>query len=482
VTAGYWMLGAIALGMLLTGLPAAIVLLVVAVTFAAGGIATGALDPSLLTALPNRVTGLLESDLLQALPLYVLMGALLNRLPLAAILFRAGLSAIPGAAAPRITALGLGALLGPMNGSVGGSVAMLSRAVYPPLVAAHTPPAAAAALVCVASTLGVVVPPSLVLILLGDAMMRAHTEAVNVTHASVQIINTQLVFRGTLVPAALLLLACVLVSWLSARRSRARTPSSAPLTAREWAIAAATLAIVGGLLAGVAAGYLYAVEAAATGGFLLLVAALASGQLRGGLLRQVLSDTLVISGALFVLFVAATTFTLVFRAFGTDRHLADLLLTLPGGPGVALAAVLGLLAACALVLDAFEIIFVIVPLVMPALLIRVPDATWVAALSLLTLQASFLVPPFGYAIMMARGNIARDVPLAALTRALAPFLLAQLAVVGITIAFPALVHVLQPAASEAALAPALSDDEQRDLLDRMTRPPADEEPPTAAPR
>ena len=100
----------------------------VAVRFAAGGVAAGAFDSSLLTALPVRVIGLLENDLLQALPLYVLMGALLNRLPLADMLFRARRGARSGAApAPRIAALGLGALLAPMNGSVGASVAMLSR-------------------------------------------------------------------------------------------------------------------------------------------------------------------------------------------------------------------------------------------------------------------------------------------------------------------------------------------------------------------
>ena len=126
-----------------------------------------------------------SSDLLQALPLYVLMGALLNRLPLAQVLYRDRQSRAVArtGAAPPLAGLGLGVLLAPMNGSVGASVAMLSRTVLPRLDAAGIAPARGAALVCVASTLGVVMPPSLVLILLGDAMLRAHTEAVNVTHA-----------------------------------------------------------------------------------------------------------------------------------------------------------------------------------------------------------------------------------------------------------------------------------------------------------
>ena len=115
--AGLWMLALVAMIMIATGLPAFIVLIGVAVLFAVVGVSTGALPYELLTALPWRVLGLLESDLLQALPLYVLMGALLNRLPLADMLFRAGNALFARTpAAPLLSALGLGALLAPMNG------------------------------------------------------------------------------------------------------------------------------------------------------------------------------------------------------------------------------------------------------------------------------------------------------------------------------------------------------------------------------
>src|SRR6185312_4093429 len=134
--AGLWMFALVAAVMIATGLPAFIVLIGVAVLFALVGVTAGALPYELLTALPWRVLGLLESDLLQALPLYVLMGALLNRLPLADTLFRAGNALFARTpAAPLLSALGLGALLAPMNGSVGAGVATLSRVVHPRLVA-----------------------------------------------------------------------------------------------------------------------------------------------------------------------------------------------------------------------------------------------------------------------------------------------------------------------------------------------------------
>ena len=141
------------------------------------------------------------------------MGAMLNRLPLADVLVRTARRALnwTAAGAP-LAGLGLGVLLAPMNGSVGASAAMLTRTVLPRLTEARVPRVRGAALVCVASTMGVVVPPSLVLILLGDPMLRADTEAVNATRLATRIINTQDVFQGALIPAGALLLLCAFVA------------------------------------------------------------------------------------------------------------------------------------------------------------------------------------------------------------------------------------------------------------------------------
>ena len=123
------------------------------------------------------------------------------------------------------------------------------------------------------------------------------------------------------------------------------------------------------------------------------------------MLRDVLTQAMAMTGALFALLIAATTFTLVLRMLGTDRLVADWVTALPGDDVAVVAVVLGAIGLCAFVLDAFEIIFVIVPIVVPPLLIRVADARWVAVLLLLTLQTSFLLPPFGYALMMVRGTL-----------------------------------------------------------------------------
>lgn len=470
-SAGLWMLLAVAVALLATGLPAYAVLMGVSVLFGAVGLALGGLDFGLLTALPGRIIGLLENDLLQALPLYVLMGSLLNRLPLADRLFRCGV-ALGGrsSATPALATLGLGALLAPMNGSVGASVAMLSRSVAPKLDQRGVPAAESTALVCVASTLGVVIPPSLVLILLGDAMMRAHTEATNVTKAMVRIVNTQDIFRGALAPAALFLALCLMVAWLMGRRTPARDPGERPRL-EEWLTAIIAAAFVVGLLAGVAAGYFYAVEAAAMGGSVLLLFGLLSGGLRAGAFRAVLRDTMAVSGALFALFVAATTFTLLFRAFGSDRLLDGWMTLVPGGATGAAIAVLVVFALSAFVLDAFEIVFVIVPIVMPSVLTRAPDAVWISVLALLALQASFLVPPTGYAVMMARSAMPTKTRLRPLAAALAPYLAAQLVVLAAVVVLPSLAHLAEPSTPGGPAAPKLDDDAARQRFNDMLKLP-----------
>ena len=338
------------------------------------------------------------------------MGLLLGRLPVADALYRTSIAIMPKrASAPLVSGMLLGALLGPMNGSVGASVLGLSRVVAPRLTAEGVPAATRDAIVAVASTLGVLVPPSLVLILLSDAMLNAHTYAVTATGRSDRVINTQDVFHAALAPAGIFLVLCIALSWFAGRH-HGLPPARERRHAAASDFAAFALAALLVLLGGVAIGYFYAVEAAAMGAFTLLCAGLISGRLRGAVLREVLHDAIAITGALFSLLIAATTFTLILRLLGTDRLVNNLVAGIPGGDILATAAVLAVIGLCAFVLDAFEIIFVIIPIVIPPLLVRVADARWVAVLVLLTLQSSFLLPPFGYALMMVRGAARNPAP------------------------------------------------------------------------
>jgi TRAP-type mannitol/chloroaromatic compound transport system permease large subunit len=460
-TAGLWMLAALGALVVATGLPVWALLVGVAGASAALGLALGAFDAGVLSALGPRIVSLLEHDLLQAMPLYVFVGVLLQRLPLADALFdgATGLLRRTGAGRP-LAALAVGTLVAPMNGSVASSSALLSRIVAPRLGAAS--PAKALSLVGAAATIGVVVPPSLVLILLGDAMLRAHTEASNLpgyTLGSQRIIGTQDVLHAALLPAALVLALWALATWLQHRNSEEKVPASRMGTARA-AIALIAVAVLVALLAGVFTGRLFAVEAAATGGCLMALATVATRSLSLRQWQEVLDETLALSGALFALLVGATTFSLVFRIFGTDRWLADAVLASPWPAHVTAVLVLLLVAACAWVLDAFEMIFVVIPIVAPLLVVQLGDAQQVAVLLLLVLQASFLLPPMGYALLMVRSRAGLPaVPLRALLPALAPYVGAIALVIAAVFAWPRLVHVLDEPAPAADAKPALSDDD-----------------------
>jgi len=472
---GLALLVLVGVGIISTGLPAAVVLIAVASCGAVLGVVTGAIDGSTLWALPSRLINLFENDLLQALPLYVTMGLLLDRLPVADALYRASNAVLPRSpSAPLVSGMMLGALLGPMNGSVGASVLGLSRVVSPRLAAEGLPAPNRHAIIAVASTLGVLVPPSLVLILLSDAMLSAHTMAVTATGRSDRVVNTQDVFHAALVPGGVFLALCLALCWIAGRSAK-KLPERERLTAGQGWLAAIALASLIVLLGGVAIGYFYAVEAAAMGAFALLVAGLLTGRLRGAALGKVLNDAIAITGALFSLLLAATTFTMVLRLLGTADLVGKMVSSIPGGDIWAVAVVLCVIGISAFVLDAFEIIFVIVPIVIPPLLIRVADARWVSVLVLLTLQSSFLLPPFGYALMMVRGVLKEPVAFRSFLRALAPFLAAQWLLLLVVLFFPQSTHLGHSPADGSRLPSApLSDEEFNKRLNDMIKLPEPE--------
>jgi TRAP-type mannitol/chloroaromatic compound transport system permease large subunit len=158
-------------------------------------------------------------------------------------------------------------------------------------------------------------------------------------------------------------------------------------------------------------------------------------------------------------------FTLALRTFGTDRWIAAVLSELAWGEYPTLLLILLVLGLCALVLDAFEMIFVVVPVVMPPLLVLVHNVTWVAVLTLLVLEASFLIPPFGYAVLMVRNSIRRPLSMRRLSRALLPYLVAQLCVLALVLAEPGLVWQRNPI--ELSPGGAKSEEEGREMLERQ---------------
>ena len=474
-TGGLWMLLTLGVVIVLTGFPVWALLIGVASAFASVAVLIGSLDVIILAALAQRVIGLLEHDLLQALPLYVFIGVLLQRLTLADGLFST-LQHIfdrTGAGA-NLAALTMGALIAPMNGSVASSSALMSRLVAPRLGRVNA--ASATALISVAATIGVVVPPSLVLILLGDTMLRAHTEASNLPGfvlGNQRIMNTQDLFHAVMPAAGCVLLLWFAVAWWVGRKATSQE-TAPPFQWKQAARSLMVVLVILTLLGSVFLGKMMAVEAAATGCIALLILALASRVLNGSQWQEVLQDTLSLSGALFALLVGATTFSLIFRLLGTDLWIADVVLNSTLSPYLTAALVLLAVALCAWVLDAFEMIFVIIPIVAPPLIAKLGDAQQAAVLLLLVLQLSFLIPPMGYAVLMARaraglGRIATP----ALVKALLPFVLMQCAVTAVVFTAPWTVHLLDAPVSVVKEEQVLSAQEIEAQMHDMTTDPAE---------
>jgi TRAP-type mannitol/chloroaromatic compound transport system permease large subunit len=341
------------------------------------------------------------------------------------------------------------------------------------------PAAQRTTLIAVASTLGVLIPPSLVLLLLGDAMLRAHTEGLDLARTlqlplaveRLRVINTQDVMQAVLPPAALLLLGWFVWAIVAARRDPP-PPDRAPATRREWIALVAVPSALVLLLVLVASGRVRAVEGAATAGVALLAWGLVSRQLTRERLRAVLSDAMTITGVLFALLLAATTFSLLLRLLGTDALVTHFVVHVAGTPTQAVLVVLGVLLLCAFVLDAFELTFLVIPIVMPPLLSRVADAAWVSALVLLVLQLGFLLPPFGYSVVLARGQQPERPPWPDIGRVLGPYLLWLLGVVALVIAWPQPTQWLRTAPLHLPAEDAVDADRLEQLLRQMSTPRA----------
>lgn len=438
----------------LTGLPVWALLLGVSSLFAGVAVLSGDVSWQLFAVMGERMVGLLADDLLQAIVIFVFIGILLHKLPIAdavyEVLYRVVLRRSRPAVRQAVASLSLGAMVAPMNGSAASSAALMGRLLGPRLRRQH--PARSTALLGAAATIGVVVPPSLVLLLLGDAMMRAHLEASRLPGYAMEglrIVNTQDILRAALVPAVIVVLAWLVVAaWQARVDTSDAAPSHArerqnPLELRTVVLAVISVSTLLLLLGGVFMGWLLPVEAAATGGTLMIVGTLLTRRLSWAAWRLALTETLQLSGALFALLVGATTFSLVFRAFGTDRWLAETLLSMPVPLLVAALVVLALVALCALVLDAFEMIFVIVPIVAPAFIVFMGDPRQAAVLLLFVLQLSFLIPPMGYAVLMVQANAGLGKPpLRELLHRVAPYAVAQLLVMSAVFAFPQLSNLL----------------------------------------
>lgn len=510
-------------GLLMLGFPVAFTLAGTALLFGLGGELFGGFDLRFVAALPNRIFGVaMWNEVLIAVPLFVFMGVMLERSRVAedlldtmAQLFgrvRGGLG---------ISVTVVGALLAASTGIVGATVVTMGLLSLPTMLKRGYAPPLACGSICAAGTLGQIIPPSIVLVILGDQISNAYVDAQReIGNWSPEPVSVGDLFAGALLPGLLLVGLYIFYQSMVALLR----PDVAPAVLFEREAEGTSLmmkvgrvlvppvvlivAVLGSILAGVAtpteaasvgamgavllaglrcapveggalgwrlvgssrslcgAGAALVVMLVLANGFDLrmqrhevplwdriafgvacvcgavLVLGVAGALLRihkMGILKPVMGSTMEISSMVFVILIGAALFSLVFRGYGGDDIVHELLHDLPGGAFGALFVVMLVMFILGFFLDFIEITFVVVPIVAPALLqLEGISPVWLGVMMALNLQTSFLTPPFGFALFYLRGVAPPEVSTLSIYRGVMPFVGIQLVALGLLAAWPEL--------------------------------------------
>ncbi len=432
---------------LLAGFPVAFTLGGTALIFAGVGVAAGVFNEALLTGLPNRVFGIMTNETLIAVPLFVFMGVMLERARIAEELLDTLsrlFGSLRGGLGISVTLVGM--LLAASTGIVGATVVTMGLLSLPTMLRRGYAADISTGTICASGTLGQIIPPSIILVMLGDVMTSAYQQAqLAMGVFSPKTVSVGDLFAGALIPGLMLVLLyiayIVVVAWLkpAAMPAHDRGPED---DVRIGAIVKALvpplaliLAVLGSILGGLAT----PTEAAGVGGLGALLLALARGQLNRERLEDVMQATLRISSMVFLILIGASLFSLVFRGYGGDDAVHAALSSLPGGVFGAVLVVMLVMFLLGFVLDFIEITFVVVPIVGPVLLAMGLDPVWLGIMIAINLQTSFLTPPFGFALFYLRGVAPPEVPTSAIYRGVIPFVAIQVFALIILALFPEIV-------------------------------------------
>jgi tripartite ATP-independent transporter DctM subunit len=445
-------------GVLMLGYPVALSLAGTALIFAGLGYLMVRLglpvpfEGRYLGAMPNRLYGIMTNQTLLAVPLFVLMGVLLEKSRIAETLLDAmslAFGALRGGLGIAVVLVGM--LLAASTGIVGATVVTMGLLSLPTMLKRGYSPQLATGTICATGTLGQIIPPSIALVLLGDVLSNAYQQAqLDMGIFSPETVSVGDLFVGALVPGLLLVAAyvayMVVIAWLrpglappadraALMAELGHSGSLAPLLIKGLIPPVLLIvAVLGSILGGLAT----PTEASAVGAFGALLLALANRRLSLSVLRQVVYSTTQVTSMVFLILIGATLFSLVFRAFGGEELVIELFEALPGGVVGATLVVMGVIFLLGFILDFIEITFVVVPIVGPVLLTMGIDPIWLGIMIAVNLQTSFLTPPFGFALFYLRGVTPATVPTSAIYRGVIPFIVLQLGMLLALAAFPGL--------------------------------------------
>ncbi len=419
--------------LLMSGFPVAFSLAGGALILAGIGHFAGDFDSSYLGAIPLRLYGIMTNETLIAVPLFVFMGALMERGKISEELLLAMgrlFGRMHGGLAVSVCIVG--AILAASTGIVGATVVTMGLISLPIMLRHNYRPSLACGVITASGTLGQIIPPSIVLVLLGDVISNANQKAqLALGNYSPDAVSVGDLFFGALIPGLMLVLVYIIYILIIAKLRPQWAPPMPPQEDKvkfsqilRALIAPALLifSVLGSILAGIAT----PTEAAAVGAGGAIVLALWKGSLNKALWQEAMRQTTRITCMVFVILIGASIFSLVFRGFGGDDLVTEALTSLPGGVTTAFVLVMLMMFALGFFLDFIEIIFVVVPIVGPILIELGMDPVWLGVMIAINLQTSFLTPPFGFALFYLRGVAPPSVSTTAIYRGAVPFIILQL--------------------------------------------------------
>jgi|TARA_R110000796_G_scaffold4300_2_gene16648 tripartite ATP-independent transporter DctM subunit len=432
---------------LMAGYPVAFTLGGLSLLFAGAGVLLGVFDPSFFGALPSRLFGTMNNATLLAVPLFVFMGVMLEKSRVAEDLLESMSRLFGGLRGGLAFSVCLvGALLAASTGIVGATVVTLGLLALPTMLKRGYDPALATGTLAATGTLGQIIPPSIVLVLLGDVLSNAYQQAqLRMGIFSPKTVTVGDLFMGSLLPGLLLVALYLAYLGLVAWRQPHKLPAMSKAErgdlhiGRLFAALLPPLLLIFTVLGSILWGIATPTEAAAVGAVGATLLAIAKRQLTFSRLREVTTATTDISAMVFMILIGASIFSLVFRGFGGEDMIHGLFNQLPGGVFTATLLVMLVIFLLGFILDFIEITFVVVPIVGPVLLMMGLDPIWLGVMIALNLQTSFLTPPFGFALFYLRGVTPPSVPTSAIYRGVLPFILIQLLMLVIVTVWPGLI-------------------------------------------
>ena len=434
--------------LLMAGFPVAFTLGGVALIFAGIGLMTGNFDAGYLNALPSRLYGTMTNETLMAVPLFIFMGITLEKAKIAEDLletmstlfggYRGGLA---------ISVILVGMLLAASTGIVGATVVTMGLLSLPSMMKRGYAQPLSTGVIAASGTLGQIIPPSIVLVLLGDVLSSAYQQAqLNQGIYSPETVSVGDLFVGAIIPGLILVASYLFYVVITSFLNPGSMPSQAEQSAATktnfttlFTVLLPPLFLILSVLGSIIFGLATITEAAGVGAAGAILLAYFKNALNWGSLKNISEHTAKLTTMVFMILIGASIFSLVFRGYEGDELVQSYLTAVPGGTFGIILVVMVAMFILGFVLDFIEITFVVVPIVAPIILALGVDPVWLGIMIAINLQTSFLTPPFGFALFYLRGVAPDSISTKSIYIGALPFVLIQLIILIILAYFPAIV-------------------------------------------